>query len=112
MRLLTVIAVLATSACGADDLVVDVQSRRIVPTEVDSLRITVSDVDETDILRSIVVRLTSAFPAAVLFEIGEETPERLRVEVEARQGQNVVDSAAAEAGREDGTTRIRINLDG
>ena len=104
-------AVLATCACGADDLLVEVRSVRRVPLDVDSLRVTVSDVDERDILRSILVELTSPFPALVLFEVGEETPDRLRVEVDARLGNNLVDSAAAEAGREGGTTRIRVDLD-
>lgn len=112
MRSLTAIAVLATCACGADELVVDVQSVRRVPTDVDALRVTISDVEETDILRSVLVSLTGPFPAAVLFEVGRDTPDRLRIEVEARLGQSVVDSAAAEAGREEDTTRIRINLDG
>ncbi len=111
MRILTVIAVLASCGCGVDDLVVEVQSRRRVPAEVDTLRLTITDLGETDTLRSILVPLTEQFPAVVLFEVGDETPERLRVEVEARLGQAIVDSAAAEAGRVDGTTRIRIDLD-
>ncbi len=112
MRLLTVIALLATCACGADDVLVEVLSARRVPTDVNALRVTVSDVEETDTLRSVLVELTGPFPASVLFEVGEETPERLRVEVDARLGNNLVDSASAEAGRDGGTTRIRINLDG
>lgn len=111
MRILTVIAVLVSCACGADELVVDVQSQRRVPAEVDALRLTITDLSQIDTLRSILVRLTEPFPAVVLFEVGDETPDRLRVEVEARLGQTIVDSAAAEAGRSDGTTRIRIDLD-
>ncbi len=112
MKITAAIALLCAVGCGGEDLLVEVtSSTRHAPADVNNLRLTVSTTDQSEILRSVIVELSNDFPATVLFEVGDETPERVRIGVEARLGNTLVDSAAAETTRDGGTTRVSINLD-
>lgn len=113
MKLFAVIALLCAAACGGEDLVVEITSTTLrAPADVNNLRITVGTTDQSETLRSVIVELEGDFPATVLFEVGDETPERVRIGVEARLGNTLVESAATDATRDRDTTRVSISLDG
>lgn len=112
MRALIAIALLTLSACASDDIILEVTSTRRVPADIDALRITISDTTQTDVLRSLTVLLDKDFPVHVLFTAGDDTPDRLRIEVEARKGNLDLGSTVVEAARGGSDTTVTIGLDG
>jgi hypothetical protein len=102
---------MALTACGSADVILVVTSARRVPQDIDALHITITDTTKTDVLRSLTVALDKPFPATILFTPGDETPERIRVEVEARHGALAVTTVANEADRTGDDTTITIRLD-
>lgn len=112
MKPTAAIALLLATGCGGQHLVLEVTSATLrVPSDVNNLRVTVSTTDQTETLRSVIVELDGDFPATVLFEVGDETPDRVRIAVEARLGNTLVESAATETEHERDTTRVSIDLD-
>jgi hypothetical protein len=112
-RLFAIAVCAALSACGSTDLVLVVTSARRVPRDVDALRITITDATQTGILRSVTVPLDKPFPATILFEPHDDTPGRVRIQVEARLGSATVTTVATETSRDaNDDTTITIGLDG
>lgn len=101
----------ALCACGGSDFVVEVLSVRRVPTEVDTLKLTLTGVSPSDVLRGVTVSLTNPFPVRVLFEPGDQTPDHLRITVESSHAGVVVTTVTRDVQRSDAGSDIQVRLD-